>query len=168
MNVEKVLDIIQTLKQEERFVLGIDGLSRSGKTSFTQKLVEALEKPVLTYHIDDYIVDRSSRYKTGYEEWYEYYHLQWDVKRLQEELFQHLRKESEKALVIIEGVFLQRAEWRDYLDYVVYLKCSKVERFNRESQETQEKIEKFLDRYWKAEDYYMKTVNPERKADLVL
>lgn len=76
MNVEEVFHVIQNLKKEERLVLGIDGLSRSGKTSFTEKLVEALEKPVSTYHIDDYIVDRTSRYNTGYEEWYEYYYLQ--------------------------------------------------------------------------------------------
>jgi uridine kinase len=62
--------------------------------------------------------------------------LQWDVKKLQGELFQHLKAESETALVIVEGVFLQRAEWQDYLNYVVYLKCSKEERFKRESQET--------------------------------
>ena len=160
--------VIQTVNKEKRFVLGIDGLSRSGKTSFTAKLMEALDRPVLTYHIDDFIVDRSRRYHTGYEEWYEYYYLQWEVKRLQKELFQHMREESERALVIVEGVFLQRAEWRNYLDYVVYLKCSKEERFNRESQVTKQKVEKFRNRYWKAEGYYIITVKPERKANLVL
>nr|WP_181350301.1 AAA family ATPase [Thalassobacillus sp. CUG 92003] len=159
------------MENGERCILGVDGLSRSGKTTFAHKLKSSLidqPYPIVIYHIDDYIVDHARRYHTGYEEWYEYYYLQWDVEKLQRELFQNLRGESEGALIIVEGVFLQRKEWRDYIDYVVYLKCSKEERFNRESQDTQQNVEKFRNRYWKAEDYYINTVDPERKGDLVL
>ncbi|GEN53595.1 hypothetical protein HFA01_18570 [Halobacillus faecis] len=118
--VEEVLRRIPSLNAGERFIFGIDGLSRSGKTTLTEKIEKELKKssfPVVTYHIDDYVVERERRYNTGYEPWYEYYFLQWDVKALKEDLFEALEKE--RALVIIEGVFLQREEWRSFFDFVV-------------------------------------------------
>ena len=33
--------------------------------------------PFHIFHIDDHIVERNKRYDTGFEEWYEYYYLQW-------------------------------------------------------------------------------------------
>ncbi|MFZ3579156.1 hypothetical protein [Virgibacillus sp. DJP39] len=124
---------------------------------------------ICTFHIDDYIVERKRRYNTGYEEWYEYYHLQWDVKWLKDNLFKKLKtskelclltydnhsdaqnlqvvKIPETCLIIIEGVFLQRREWRSYYDYMIYLDCPRDKRFNRESGETQINIGKFRNRY---------------------
>ncbi|WP_370632772.1 AAA family ATPase [Halobacillus sp. Nhm2S1] len=167
--VEEVLRRIPSLNVGEGFVLGIDGLSRSGKTTLTEKIEKELKKssfPVVTYHIDDYIVEREKRYNTGYEQWYEYYFLQWDVKALKEDLFEVLEKE--RNLVIMEGVFLQREEWRSFFDFVVYVQCPRKERFLRESEQTRKNIDKFKERYWKAEDYYIEKVEPERQADLIM
>ncbi|RDY71418.1 AAA family ATPase [Halobacillus sp. SY10] len=169
MVVEEIIRRIPLLNEGERFVLGIDGLSRSGKTTFTEKIKKELQKksiPVVTYHIDDYVVEREKRYHTGYEPWYEYYFLQWDVKALKKDLFEALEKES--TLVIMEGVFLQRKEWRSFFDFMVYVQCSRELRFSRESEETRKKIDKFKERYWKAEDYYIATVEPERQADFIV
>lgn len=92
-----------------------------------------LDKAVCVFHLDHHIVERTKRYHTGFEEWYEYYELQWDVDSLREHLFSKIRKCSEvnitfysndldthtmknvllpnDCVVIIEGVFLQREEW---------------------------------------------------------
>ena len=43
--------------------------------------------PFQIFHIDDHIVERNKRYHTGYEEWYEYYYLQWDIAYLQKKFF---------------------------------------------------------------------------------
>ncbi len=72
------------------------------------------------------------------------------------------------GVVLIEGVFLQRTEWRGFFDYLVYLDCPRSKRFSRESRATQENIEKFRNRYWKAEDYYLKTAAPREQADLLI
>ena len=40
-------------------------------------------------------------------------------------------------VIVIEGVFLQRKEWRDFFHYMVYLDCPRETRFLRESEETQ-------------------------------
>ncbi|WP_273834968.1 kinase [Guptibacillus sedimenti] len=165
------------------FVLGIDGLSRSGKTTFVSKLehyFKSLGYRTVTFHIDDYIEPRNRRYDTGHEEWFEYYFLQWDIEKLKEDLFEKVKegvkpdqgasngKSPLSDVVIIEGVFLQRKEWRGAFDRMLFLDCAKEVRFQRESEKTQKKIKKFEDRYWKAEEYYLKSVLPGDKADIVI
>ena len=181
------------LNQGQRFILGIDGLSRSGKTTFTKKMEEILQKKNISFyifHIDEFIVDRVKRYNTGNEEWVEYYHLQWNVRWLKDHFFTKLRESEEltlplydsstnkqnwqlisippASLIIIEGIFLQRKEWRKYFDYMMYLDSSREIRFNRESNTTKRNIDKFKNRYWKAEEYYLKTINPKALADVVI
>ncbi|WP_233208585.1 kinase [Planomicrobium sp. MB-3u-38] len=176
-----------------RLVVGIDGLSRSGKTTLTAKLLANYEKeniPVISFHLDDLIVERERRYGTGKAEWYEYYQLQWETEWLREHFFGQLktaeelalpfydpqmdRRESRKValpetgIIIIEGVFLQRSEWRGLCDYVVYVDSAQEQRFYRESAEAKRNIEKFQNRYWKAEDYYLKSQNPQSHADFIV
>ncbi|WP_157060087.1 kinase [Saccharibacillus kuerlensis] len=192
-NAKKIYPLLPGKVSERRFVLGIDGLSRSGKTSLTaelkRRLVERGEEFVLL-HIDDYITARSQRYHTGHEEWYEYYALQWNAEKLRKDLFENLKTASqltlpvydeqvdsletqtvhlpERGIIVVEGVFLQRSEWRGYCDFVVYLDCPREERFKREGELTQSRRDKFVNRYWKAEDYYLKTERPTEQAHLVL
>jgi uridine kinase len=192
-NLLVLLNNIPKIEKGNRFILGIDGLSRSGKTTFANKLSQLLQEKniqVCVFHIDDYIVEREKRYNTKHEEWFEYYNLQWDVEWLKDNLFKKLKgsnqlnlpfydnvsdthstqiiKIPDTCVIIIEGVFLQRREWRGFYDYVVYLDCPRNKRFFRESDSTQNNIEKFRNRYWKAEDYYLKTEAPAKQADLVL
>ncbi|QYR24110.1 AAA family ATPase [Paenibacillus sp. sptzw28] len=191
--MDTVMNKIINSKKEERLILGIDGLSRSGKTTFTddlRKRLKQLQLNFITIHIDDHIVNRKKRYATGHEEWYEYYTLQWDIHYLRDYLFAKIRKQNElqllfynseldeqvtrtalipdECIVLIEGVFLQRQEWREFFDYIIYLDCPKNMRFSREAESTRKDIQKFNNRYWKAEDYYMETVNPLAKANLVI
>jgi uridine kinase len=193
MDINQLKQALKQGLQHDRFILGIDGLSRSGKTTLVNNLKEWLKTeghPALIFHLDDYIEDRKKRYNTGNEEWYEYYSLQWDAEYLKQELFSKLHTEKEltlsfydeqndshflkhtsiprKCLIIIEGVFLQRPEWKINLDYIVFLDCSREERFKREKEVTRQKMDKFKNRYWKAEDHYLETVRPLEGADLVI
>ncbi|PEJ46475.1 kinase [Bacillus wiedmannii] len=188
-------ELINVMKKhkENRFILGIDGLSRSGKTTFVTNLKENMKQesiPFHIFHIDDHIVERNKRYHTGYEEWYEYYYLQWDIESLRQKFFQKLQNETKLKLpfynnetdssemkkvqipivgvIVIEGVFLQRKEWRDFCHYMVYLDCPRETRFLRESEETQKNLSKFENRYWKAEDYYLESETPQKRANLVI
>ncbi|WLR59223.1 hypothetical protein [Guptibacillus hwajinpoensis] len=161
---------------KEPFLLGIDGLSRSGKTTFVSKLEGLLEMSgyrSVTFHIDDYIEPKQKRYKTGHEEWYEYYFLQWDVAKLKQHFFDSIMERIPPGnlkvdVVVIEGVFLQRDEWRSAFDCVLFLECARDVRFGRENEETQRNLKKFEERYWKAEKYYMNTVKPLERADFVI
>lgn len=191
---EKIMkEIHSAIGQNERFVLGIDGLSRAGKTTFVKKLASMLESKEIQnmiIHIDDHIVERKSRYNTGQDEWQEYYYLQWDIESLKEILFEKLSYSNElelpyydhaldrheykelniadKKVIIVEGIFLLRKEWSSYFDFTVFLDCPREVRFSRESLKTQLNIEKFNKRYWKAEDFYLEKVRPIEKAHLIL
>lgn len=191
---EKIMkEIHSAIGQNERFVLGIDGLSRAGKTTFVKKLASMLESKKIQnmiIHIDDHIVERKSRYNTGQDEWQEYYYLQWDIESLKEILFEKLSYSNElelpfydhaldrheykelniadKKVIIVEGIFLLRKEWNSYFDFTVFLDCPREVRFSRESLKTQLNIEKFNKRYWKAEDFYLEKVRPIEKAHLIL
>lgn len=176
-----------------RTILGIDGLSRTGKTVFSKKLESHLKEQgmaVQLFHIDDFIVERGRRYGTGLEDWQEYYFLQWEAEALAEFFFGKLKTAAQldlwiynsdqdrrnlqtvklpaEGIILIEGVFLQRKEWRQYFDGLVYLKCPAEERFFRESERMQNNSALLKRRYWKAEAYYEETLDPERQADWVL
>lgn len=191
--INEIISKIPRLEQGKRVILGIDGLSRSGKTTFVNKLIDVLKVkkiPFYVFHIDDHIVERKQRYHTGHEKWFEYYQLQWDVKGLKNLLFDQLegthsfslsfyQDESDTQIikkvtlpnpcvVIIEGVFLQRKEWRAYFNFLAYLDCPREKRFQRESKETMKNVAKFENRYWKAEEYYLETERPIERANMVI
>lgn len=176
-----------------RSVIGFDGLSRSGKTYLSNRIADYLYDqgiPCYLFHIDDFIVERERRYGTGLEEWREYYFLQWETEELAEQFFSKLKSESEirlapydngsdfrnckkveipkAGIILVEGVFLQRPEWRPYFDGVFYVDCPKQQRYERESPEAKRNIEKLANRYWKAELYYEETIAPKERADWVI
>ena len=192
-NISEILNAMPHLEKGQRWILGIDGLSRSGKTTYVNELYQQLQEqavPVVIFHIDNFIVERNRRYHTGHPEWYEYYHLQWDVAFLKDHMFSRLKgSESlslpfyeeaidshttqavvmpETCVILVEGVFLQRQEWRHYFDAVLYLDCPRDKRLGRESEHTKGHLEKFRQRYWPAEEYYLDELLPMKQADWVL
>lgn len=76
-------------------------------------------------------------------------------------------KISETCLILIEGVFLQRNEWKSFYDYIVYIDSPRETRYKRETAITQAKTSKFKNRYWKAEDYYIETKDPIKNSNFV-
>ncbi len=86
-------DLIQQIKkrfkqhdQNKPFLIALDGLSGSGKTTLVHQLKSNFDDTVVI-HIDDHVVENAKRYNTGHEEWFEYYHLQWDTIYLRDNLF---------------------------------------------------------------------------------
>ena len=186
-------------KQERPFIVALDGLSGAGKTTLVQKLereLNAHDCKVTIFHIDDHIVERQKRYNTGYEEWYEFYRLQWDVEKLRLNLFEGIYRNigeitlpfydksndthstyskviETDSIVLIEGIFLQRKEWRPYYEFVIYLDCSREKRYERELNrdtyigDKQNIVDKYNRRYWPGEDYYLKVENPLGNADMI-
>ena len=177
------------------YIVALDGLSGAGKTTLVNQLKETLDNIVII-HIDDHIVERSKRYDTGQEQWFEYYQLQWDTKYLIENLYQKIRQNvsllnlffyqkeedthinktinlSSNSIVIIEGIFLLRDEWKNFYDYIVFLDCPKEIRYKRVLQRDkyignlEERLKKYNKRYWGAEEYYMKKQNPFEQAHYI-
>ncbi|UXH46224.1 kinase [Rossellomorea vietnamensis] len=181
------------------FIVGVDGLGGSGKTTLARKVQQAFmfaKCDAVILHMDDFIVEKSERYGTGYEEWYEYYALQWNVEQLRKELFQRLHGDFNSItlpfyesntdsvvprniqidgvkVVLIEGVFLQRKEWRNFFDFVIFLDCPpelRTERvIGRDTYlgDERARVEKYKRRYWLAEDHYLLHENPAGQADYI-
>ncbi|MFJ7972069.1 kinase [Psychrobacillus sp. NPDC096389] len=181
-------------------IIGIDGLSGAGKTTITETIIKELTNAayeVAVIHIDDLIVERAKRYNTGHPEWYEYYSLQWDVQEIKEKLleavykeFSHLNlkyydKENDRCymksinleqcnVLLIEGIFLQRKDWKKFFDFMIYLDCPENIRYKRVLQRDayignmSERLEKYKRRYWIAEEYYLQEENPIENADIVI
>lgn len=184
--------------ENRRFIVGIDGLGGAGKTTVAKELQHALEltnHQVYTFHLDDHIVETHKRYGTGNDEWFEYYFLQWDIGLIETELFKKLHESdpitlpfyhsptdavtrkplsiSSTAIILIEGIFLQRSEWRRYVDYMIYIDCLHELRAERVLDrdlylgDDQERLDKYKRRYWLAEDYYVDEVDPIGNADYI-
>ncbi|WP_096438777.1 kinase [Alteribacter populi] len=185
--------------KDRPLIVGIDGLSGAGKTTLVKKIEQELNDnncEVVTFHLDDHIVERNKRYQTGHEEWYEYYYLQWDIKRLTTHLFELLHTSCNKiflpfydkstdststkqitvasdSIVLIEGIFLQRQEWRRFYDFIIFLDCPRELRYKRSLNRDSyignypARLNKYKRRYWLAEKHYLDIVKPVRNADLV-
>src|SRR5690625_1744897 len=184
--IERILYRFSVRQKHRPFLVGIDGLGGSGKTTLIKNVKQELmnhDCNVVTFNLDDYIVEKNKRYDTGYEEWYEYYYLQWDVRRLRKNMFEALHKNCSilqlpfydkrkdcistkqytivsDQIVLLEGIFLQRREWKDFYDFVIFLDCPRDLRLqrvmNRDSYigDYQAILNKYQTRYFPGEEHY--------------
>lgn len=183
------------------YIVGIDGLGGAGKSTIVNSLKLQLEKENYTtyiLHIDDFIHPKHIRYDSTKEEWYCYYNIQWRYDYLVEEILSPIKKgneinkvielydkENDKyilqslyiphgSILILEGVFLQRKELRNYLDFVIYLDVPQEVRLNRVLVRDSyigslEDIKnKYQRRYFPAENKYLLEYCPIENADFVL
>ena len=152
----------------------------------------------IVFHIDDFITDRSTRYNDDYPEWKCYYDLQWRydyfvndvIRKIADPSCDHIEAElydkekdsyyketytvKDPTIIIIEGVFLQRKELQNIYDYMIYIDIPEEIRLSRVlgrdtyiGNDTQI-TEKYVNRYFPAEDYYIETFQPVERADYVI
>lgn len=174
---------------------GLGGAGKTSKAKELQYILNRHGISSEILHIDDFIHPRNIRYADSIEEWKCYYDLQWRYDyisnilkkfkkedRFKEEI-EIYNKETDcydaemlelnpETVLIVEGVFLQRKELKDLFDFVIYIDVPKEERLIRvlkrdtyigNEYEIEEKYQK---RYFPAEDYYVKTCQPSKCANL--
>lgn len=204
MSVHKIVNelfhLFNTRSFKQRpFIVAIDGLSGAGKTTMVKELEDVLKGKcnVTIIHMDDHIVENTKRYNTGYDEWFEYYYLQWDIDLIKNDLLEKIHnyytkislpyydKDSNKttlkeitisydSIILIDGIFLQRKEWKNFYDYKIFLNCPREIRYERVLNRDlyignlQTRLNKYKRRYWLGEEHYLKTENPIEQADKII
>lgn len=182
------------------YIIGIDGLGGAGKSTLVNSLkLQLRNKNYNSYvlHIDDFIYPKCIRYNLSKEEWDCYYNVQWRYDYLVKEILAPIKngeiidkkieiynRENDEyftqrvnlahgSVLILEGIFLQRKELKDYLNFVIYLDVAKEVRLNRVLARDGyiggvEDIKcKYEKRYFPAEERYISEYSPIETADFV-
>jgi uridine kinase len=182
-------------------VVGITGMDTSGKSRLALALAGNLRSrglPCVLVHVDDFHRPRSERYLPGVPEPVQYYDHSVDFGRLARQVLVPLRRDGRLdarlrlldlradtwtldreyvvppgGIVLVEGVFLFRAETREHLDLAIYLHID--ERAMLERAELRDVpgqgpgvIRKYHHKYLPAQRAYLAAHPPQDHADVIV
>jgi len=202
---EVVSHILERRNQnlDKHFLVGIDGVDGSGKTTFANTLVSHLvrvqenAKPYVV-SIDNFHHPRDIRYRRGRDSPAGYFEDSFDYPSLQKLVLEPLGKSAGRSceiflkshdlisdikltgepvtldsgsLVVLEGVFLQRPEVREYLDFAIFLDVPfevSVRRMSERDGSSPDPSHSSLTRYIEGQLLYLQECNPRERADLLI
>ncbi len=136
-------------KEERPFLVGINGIGKSGKTRFSERLAEQLRElgfQAELLSLDIFTAQKKTRKPKGYSEAEGFYYKHYDMDRLQEQLLRPLQGEQSptlqldlfdtakdkiaekrslaldrRSMVLLEGPFLFQEEFFAFFDFRIYL-----------------------------------------------
>ena len=168
--------------------VGIDGVDGAGKTTFADALAAMLDRSVVRISVDDFHNAEAVRYRRGRDSAKGFWLDAFDYDRLIADVFRPLRDRGRyrsrahdlrtdepldprwqaappATVVIVDGLFLQRAELAGWFDLVVYLDVPFEVAAERLSTRDGARS---LDRYVGASLIYFAECDPLRRADVVI
>lgn len=182
-------------------IVGIDGKDASGKTTFANNLAITLQKltdrKIIRVSLDDFFHPRANRShqadqaKGCYEDTFNIEgiitYLLAPLKkngRYTQKIFDYesdshievvVSQAPADAIVVIDGVFLQRPEFRDFWDYTVLLEVSDEMAIKRGSFRDAVRIgdvesakQKYINRYIASQKIYYDECHPKERASIVI
>ena len=177
---------------------GLGGAGKSTISAALAELLSKESYNITLLHIDDFIHPKSVRYNDNYSQWECYYNLQWRYDYLINEIVMPIKSGSDfnkdielydkdndtyfflnavipiGSIVIIEGIFLQRQELNSIFDYMIYIDIPEETRLERVLDRDryignkQQIKDKYNNRYFPAEHYYMENCIPHKNADYII
>lgn len=182
--------------------VAINGIEGTGKTVFAGKLTEYLNSEninALQVSIDGFHFNKEIRYRQGQNSAKGYYEDSYDELAFVEKVLMASQAEiptiteathnletdeylsvkpieiPNKTVLITDGAYLFKPNYRDYWDLKIYLKTSFTVAMNRGVERDKDALggteatkAKFINRYHKASQLYQQENNPEQLADIII
>ena len=182
-------------------LVGIDGKDASGKTTFANNLVDVIQKQIsreiIRVSLDDFFQSRAIRSTQTYQA-RGCYEDTFDIKGIIEHLFTPIKttgiyttkifdyktdsstdiipvQASPDAVFVIDGVFLQRPEFREFWDYTVLLDVSDETAIGRGAIRDTNRIgnieaarNKYINRYIASQKIYYDECEPQNRASIIV
>lgn len=166
-------------------LVAVDGMSAAGKSTLAARVVDALADAALVHGDDFYrVMDNDDRFALTPEDGY---NQDFDWQRLRHQVLEPLRagrtasyqrydwstgqlgewaEVGAVSTVVIEGVYVSRAELRSQFDLVVWVETSAATRARRQAK--RDDTPSWVDRWDAAERHYIDRYAPAALADLVV
>lgn len=199
----QLADLILRVEGSHPLRLAVDGIDAAGKTTLADELAAKIEGrggPVLRASLDDFHRPRVERYQKGADSPDGYYADSFDYDALVRVLldplgpggdrwcrfrvFDHLTDTAineppgrfpEKAVLILDGVFLLRPELNRYWDFRIFVEVDfevALQRALQRDQNLSGSMEavaaRYHQRYFPAQRFYLDSVKPRRLADVIV
>jgi uridine kinase len=190
---------IERLQQQAgRVLVAVDGPDAAGKTTFAAQLAEATPSKVIQASADDFQFPRAVRSRRGKLSAEGYYLDAFDHDTLTARLLVPFRDGAsrvavsawsyrrdvpdersidvpERAVLIVDGVFLQRPELRDIWSLVIYVTAPTEVTFRRGVERDAGEVghldrvtERYRERYLPGQALYRADVDPEAACDVLI
>ena len=195
--LEELAELVVSTRIDRRAVVAVDGVDASGKTTLADRLAEAVgpQRPVVRASVDDFHRPRSERYRRGRDSPEGCYRDTFDNTALRDRLLHpflrdgtHVtavfdlerdepvatpeRQAPGAAVLLVDGVFLQRPELDVDWHLVVHLKVPDDEVLRRavlrDGGTPEEVAARYQVRYLPAQRLYEAECRPAEAADVVL
>lgn len=180
-----------------RFIVAVDGVDGSGKSIFSQALAQALVRrgePAERASVDDFHNPRNHRYRLGKTSAEGYFRDSYNYAAFTDELlqpfkdghtvvrtacFDHRADQSTdrratlptRCTLVIDGIFLQRAELAGFWDMSLFLAVPFTETYARmalRDGSDPDPIASANDRYLRGQILYIETCAPSSAATIVI
>ncbi len=177
-----LFDEIKKLKKSKnRIIIGIDGPAAAGKSTLAYKIAEDFDGSI--FHMDDYFLtdDLRTEHRLGtpggnvdYERMHkeiftnltndriEYNKYNCSTKKFEEEI------EDVKDVIVIEGVYSHRPEFKRYYDLAVFVDIEKEIQLNRLELRNAKLINRFLTEWLPMENKYFDAFDVKNKSDYIV
>lgn len=200
--LDRLAVIVAAVRRDHPTRVAVDGFDAAGKTTLADELaprVAAHSREVIRVSLDDFHRPRDRRYRQGRDSAAGYYDDSFDRARLRADVLDPLGPDGDRlyrpaafdlaagrlapaaaclatadAVLVVDGVFLQRRELEDCWDLTVWVDVSIEESIRRgvardrpRHGSTAETRHRYVTRYAAGQRLYVDEVDPAARADVV-
>jgi uridine kinase len=184
---EEAIEALATMVLESGATrIAVDGIDGAGKTTLADELAACIGRPVIRASIDGFHRPREERVR--------YFEDSFDLEAFRRELLDPLgpggsrryrrrvfdhrldarvdepgEEAPPEALLIVDGIFLQRAELDDCWDFRIFVDVSFGEALRRAlARDSEVSPARYETRYFPAQRRYLEECRPRERADAIL